>query len=169
MAIKLSADAVTGGIQAGIPLVPHPYASLAAQLGTSEEVLVGHLNQLQAQGDIKRFGVVVRHHELGYCANAMLVWEVPASEIDAIGERLAQRPEVTLCYQRRPHPPIWPYNLFCMIHGKERDTVLEKIQALVKTENLSRYRHEVLFSCKRFKQHGARYQAEPQLAKVSYG
>ena len=36
-----------------------------------------------------RFGLVVRHHELGYRANAMVVWDVPDAEVRAAGSRLA--------------------------------------------------------------------------------
>ena len=37
-------------------------------------------------GTIKRLGIVVRHHELGYRANAMVVWDVADDQIDQVGE-----------------------------------------------------------------------------------
>jgi DNA-binding Lrp family transcriptional regulator len=76
------------------------------------------------EGLIRRFGVVVRHHELGLEANAMCVWDVPDAEVSALGRRLAQEAAVTLCYRRSRVPPDWPYNLFCMIHGSAREEVL---------------------------------------------
>jgi DNA-binding Lrp family transcriptional regulator len=39
-----------------------------------------------AEGIIKRFGVIVRHHELGYTANAMLVHDIPDEAVEEIGE-----------------------------------------------------------------------------------
>jgi DNA-binding Lrp family transcriptional regulator len=70
---------------------------------------------LQAQGVIKRFGVIVKHAAVGYCHNAMVVWHVPEAKIDAIAAQLLTFSFVTLCYQR-PMLAQWPYNLYCMIH-----------------------------------------------------
>jgi hypothetical protein len=64
---------------------------------------------------------------------------------------------VTLCYQRPRHLPDWPYNLFCMVHGQDRNEVRACIQRLVDSMALGNIRHDVLFSGRRFKQRGARY------------
>jgi len=64
---------------------------------------------------------------------------------------------VTLCYRRPRRLPDWPYNLFTMIHGKDRDDVLANIQSLVKRCDLDKIEHKVLFSTRRFKQRGAIY------------
>ncbi len=103
-------------------------------------------------------GIVVRHHELGYTANAMVVWDVPDGQVEAIGEQLGAQPCVTLCYQRPRRLPDWPYNLFCMIHGRDRDRVLGTIEQMLGTLALQEISHKVLFSGRRFKQRGARYQ-----------
>ena len=64
-------------IQSGIPLVSKPYASIGAKVGLSESEVIQRITQLQDNGIIKRFGIVVRHRKLGYQANAMVVWDVP--------------------------------------------------------------------------------------------
>ena len=115
------------------------------------------LGQWLERGILKRFGVVVRHHELGYTANAMCVWAVPEGEVSALGERLAAEPGVTLCYRRRPMAPHWPYNLFCMIHGKAREEVVELRRSLGERLGLDAFPNELLFSTRRYKQTGARY------------
>jgi DNA-binding Lrp family transcriptional regulator len=109
------------------------------------------------QGVIKRLGVVVRHHELGYQANAMVVWDVPDAWVDAMGQQLGADSRVTLCYQRPRVPGRWPYNLFCMVHGQDRDEVRQQVARLVATTGVRARAHKVLFSGRRFKQHGARY------------
>ena len=109
------------------------------------------------EGDIKRFGVVVRHQELGYTANAMLVHDIPDDQVSEIGRALAEEPSVTLCYRRPRSLPDWPYNLFCMIHGRERAEVQAIIAELRQRHGLNDAAHEVLFSLTRFKQNGARY------------
>jgi hypothetical protein len=108
----------------------------------------------------------VRHHELGLEANAMCVWDVPDAEVSALGRRLAQEAAVTLCYRRRRILPDWPYNLFCMIHGSARDEVLAAREDLATRLGLDRHPHSVLFSCRRFKQTGARYLGAKDLAHV---
>ncbi len=157
MVLDETSQALIAAIQDGLPLVSRPYAAIAEQIGISEQEVVRRLGDLIDQGTIKRFGVVVRHHELGYRANAMVVWDIPNERVAQIGERLSGQDCVTLCYQRPRRLPLWPYNLFTMIHGRDRDSVLACIERLIEETGLTRVRHEVLFSKQRFKQRGARY------------
>ncbi len=145
-------------IQGGLPLASRPYAVVGERIGLSEQEVIERISALQDSGVIKRLGIVVRHHELGYTANAMVVWDVPDERLDEIGARLGAQECVTLCYQRPRRLPDWPYNLFCMIHGKERDRVSAYIDALVEDEGLQNIPRRVLFSGRRFKQRGAKYQ-----------
>jgi len=144
-------------LEDGLPLVPQPYATVAQGLGLSEADVLARLHRLRSEGIISRFGLVVRHHELGYRANAMAVWNVPDGQVDDIGRRLSGYDFVTLCYRRPRRLPLWPYNLFCMVHGRDRDTVREQIARLNTEQHLDTHPHDVLFSRRRFKQRGARY------------
>lgn len=144
-------------IQGGLPLVARPYEAIARQLGLDESAVIERIAALTDAGLIKRMGVVVRHRALGYHANAMVVWDVPDGRVEAIGRLLADEPCVTLCYQRPRRLPRWPYNLFCMIHGRERDAVLRRIEQMVACHGLEDIPRRVLFSIRDFKQRGARY------------
>lgn len=144
-------------IQDGLPLVPRPYAAVGEDLGLSEAEVIGWLSRLMEMGVIKRMGVVVRHRELGYRANAMVVWDVPDSTVADVGRRMVENSRVTLCYRRPRRPPAWPYNLFCMIHGRDRASVYQTLEALAKHCGLGQCEHRVLFSRRRFKQCGAHY------------
>jgi DNA-binding Lrp family transcriptional regulator len=150
--------AVARALQHGLPLVSHPYRELGARIGLDEAAVMQTIAQLLRNGVITRLGVIVRHHELGYHANAMVVWDVPDERVDDTGQWLGAQADVTLCYRRPRRPPAWPYNLFCMIHGRERDKVLGYIDRLIGSEGLAEIPHKVLFSGRRFKQRGARYQ-----------
>ena len=97
-------------IQGGLPLVAKPYAAVAAQLGLTEDEVISRLEVLQSAGLIKRMGVVVKHRALGYRANAMVVWDIAADEVERIGALLAGESCVTLCYQRPRRLPVWGYN-----------------------------------------------------------
>lgn len=141
----------------GLSLERRPYARIAAELGTTEADVCRRLEGMVERGVIKRLGVVVRHHELGFGANAMVVWDVPDVDVARIGRRIAVFPFVTLCYRRPRRPPVWPYNLFCMIHGKDREWVEARIAHLNSEVGLEGLPQAALFSQRRFKQRGARY------------
>ncbi|HMM47823.1 MAG TPA: AsnC family transcriptional regulator [Thiobacillaceae bacterium] len=158
--------ALVEAIQEGLPLVPRPYAEIAAFIGASEAEVIARLDRLLDHGVIKRLGIVVRHHELGFRANAMVVWNVPDEHIDECGRCIGASGLVNLCYQRPRRLPDWPYNLFCMIHGKDRDAVLAHLENLRDQCGLADFPYEVLFSRQRFKQTGARYVAAPARAEV---
>ena len=151
--------ALLAAMAEGLPLVPRPYAALGAEIGLSEAEVLERLRVLLADGVISRMGVVVRHHELGWRANAMTVWDVPDARVAEAGGRLRELPFITLCYRRPRRPPAWPYNLFCMIHGRDRATVLDQIEEASRTADLGDLPRDVLFSLRRFKQRGARYDA----------
>ncbi|MHA1600716.1 MAG: siroheme decarboxylase subunit beta [Alphaproteobacteria bacterium] len=144
-------------IEDGLPLTPQPYAAIARHIGLSEADVLARLHRLRADGIISRFGLVVRHRELGYRANAMVVWDIPDGQADEAGRRLAAYDFITLCYRRPRRLPLWPYNLFCMVHGRDRDTVRGQIATLNAEQRLDAFPHDVLFSRRRFKQRGARY------------
>jgi len=149
--------ALIGAIQGGLPLCSRPYAEIGARIGMDESEVMQRLQRLLNDDYIKRMGVVVRHHELGYRANAMVVWDVPDTQVDELGRCLGQFEFITLCYQRPRRLPDWTYNLFCMIHGQDRDEVLQYVNFIVERCALHEIKHEVLFSKRRFKQRGAHY------------
>ena len=144
-------------LQEGLPLFMRPFALIAERIGASENEVMSRIGSWLENGAIKRFGVVVRHRELGYTANAMLVHDIPDDRVGDIGRALAEEPAVTLCYRRPRVLPEWPYNLFCMIHGRERAEVESIIADLRHRHGLADCAHDVLFSLTRFKQNGARY------------
>ena len=142
-------------VEAGLPLVPRPYDDWAEQLGASASDVLATLERWLRQGTLRRFGAVVRHHELGFDANAMTVFDVPDALVDGCGAALAQEPGVTLAY-RRERAPGWPYNLYCMVHGRDRAAVAEVLDAAITRCGLEDHPRAVLFSRRRFKQTGAR-------------
>lgn len=144
-------------IQSGLPLVSKPYAFIGSKVGLSESEVIQRITQLQESGIIKRFGIVVRHRKLGYQANAMVVWDIPDDQVSNVGKQLKEFEFVTLCYRRPRKLPDWRYNLFCMIHGQDRQNVKEKVAFIVEQCQFQHFEHEILFSRRCFKQCGAQY------------
>lgn len=157
VALTSAERALAAALEDGLPLVERPFAALGARAGLDETRVIDRLAAWQAAGVVRRFGVIVRHHELGWRANAMAVWDVPDHQAARYGRRLAAAAGVTLAYRRARCRPVWPYNLYCMVHGTERAEVAARVQALDRETGLAGMPHAVLFSRTRFKQTGARY------------
>ena len=131
-----------------------PFAPVAARLGWTANHVVEQIRQWTAAGVIRRFGAVVRHHQLGFKANGMSVFRVPEAQVDEAGRRLAAHAEVSHCY-RRPPLPDFPYNLFVMTHGRTEDEVRAAADAMAREAGAET--HEVLFSIREFKKVSMRY------------
>ncbi len=152
-------------VEHGLPICPRPYREIARKLETSEQDVIIRLQQLMDNGAIKRYGVVVRHRELGYTANGMVVWDVPDDRVEELGTCIGKYSYVTLSYRRPRRLPDWPYNLFTMVHGSSRDEVQQKVEEIVNNCGLQDIEHTILFSTRRFKQRGASYSPGTSSAK----
>ncbi len=144
-------------IQGGLPLISRPFQQIGKRVGLTEEEVLTVLQAMQERGVIKRMGVIVRHHELGYRANAMVVWDLPDDRVEEFGHKLIRHGMITLCYQRARVLPHWPYNLYCMIHGKAQSEVMQAVRAVIHCCEIDRFPHQILFSLRRFRQRGAFY------------
>ncbi|SCK19354.1 Lrp/AsnC family transcriptional regulator [Vogesella sp. LIG4] len=144
----------------GLPLLPCPFLPLAAASGLAEQAVRERLQDWETSGVVRRFGFVLRHHELGFRGNAMCVWQVPAAARDDIGARLAGDAAVSLCYARPPLGPHWPYNLFCMIHTRDADSARREVRRLAEEHLLLHVPQAMLLSTRRYTQRGARYHQE---------
>jgi DNA-binding Lrp family transcriptional regulator len=142
-------------VEAGLPLEARPFDRWAERLGRRPEAVLDTLAGWLRGGTLSRFGTVVRHHELGWSANAMTVFDVPDDRVDACGAALARIPGVTLAY-RRERAALWRYNLYCMVHGRSREAVQQVLGEAIGPCGLADCPRAVLFSRRRFKQTGAR-------------
>lgn len=141
-------------LQEGLAAEREPFASAAARLGWPAVRVVEQVREWIGAGVIRRFGAVVRHRELGYRANGMAVFRVPEDRVDAVGRRLAERPEISHCY-RRPSLPDFPYNLYAMVHGHTEADVRGLVAEVARDLDLAD--HEILFSVTEFKKTSMRY------------
>jgi DNA-binding Lrp family transcriptional regulator len=148
--------AIMHATQAGLPLTPEPYQTLAAQLGLSADVVMERMQRMIESGIIRRIGAVPNHYKLGYRFNGMTVWNVPDEHIDELGQKIGVLDFVSHCYHRPRHLPYWPYNLFAMVHGKTQqgvDLQIKNIATILGDHNLG---CDVLYSTKILKKTGFR-------------
>ena len=141
-------------LQEDLPAEPTPFATLATRHGADEDTLLATGEALRAAGAMRRFAAVLHHRRAGFSANAMSVWQVPGTEVDAYGERLAAVEAVSHCYQR-PTYPDWPYALFGMLHATSEEALLDAVEAFRRSSGLERY--ELLRSVREFKKVRVRY------------
>lgn len=152
-----AADATLAAlVEAGLPLLARPYAAWGLALQQPAQQVLATLAKWLRQGTLRRFGAIVRHHEAGFTHNAMTVFDVPDAAVDRCGTELAAQRGVTLAY-RRERADGWPYNLYCMVHGRDRTAVQAAIAAAIDRCALAEHPRAVLFSRRRFKQGGASY------------
>ena len=142
--------------QAGLPLVAEPYAALARQLGLETGEVLQRVAAMQACGIIRRIAAVPNHYALGYTVNGMSVWNVSDERIIELGRLVGGLDYVSHCYQRPRHLPLWPYNLFAMVHGRSSDDVVAKVSAIAALLGEHCRGHEVLYSKRILKKTGLR-------------
>jgi DNA-binding Lrp family transcriptional regulator len=105
-------------IQGGLPVTETPYADVAAAIDADVEWVLETIKRFDAEGKVRRVGVIPNHYALGYTENGMTVWDVPADALDEVGPVVADLDFVTHCYERPRHAGVWEYNFFAMTHGR---------------------------------------------------
>ena len=142
--------------QSGLPVARRPYHEIAKRVDIAPDQVIARMRKMQELGLIRRIGVVPNHYNLGYHANGMTVWDVPDDKIEEFGKAIGELDFVSHCYHRPRRLPDWPYNLFAMIHGRDRESTQEKVKLIA--ELLGEYNrgHDVLYSTRILKKTGLR-------------
>lgn len=135
-------------IQEDLPLVGKPFNQWADELAMTEGELLELISWWLEQGFMRRFAAVLNHRQVGFSANGMVVWSCPEERIDEYGRIVASHQEVSHCYHRPAHP-VWPYNLYAMVHGRNTEECRKIADKLAEAIHLHDY--EILFSTKEFK------------------
>ena len=142
--------------QGGLPLVSAPYAAVAGQLGIHEDEVIARLGAMQASGALRRIAAVPNHYALGWRANGMTVWDVDDARVDALGEQVGTLPFVSHCYRRPRRLPLWPYNLFAMVHAHTREEAQPLVARIATVLGDACRAQDVLWSTRILKKTGLR-------------
>ncbi|MET0068514.1 MAG: hypothetical protein ABW096_00640 [Candidatus Thiodiazotropha sp.] len=142
--------------QQGLPLTHDPCQTLAWRIGCWPSDVVTRIDSMLQSGVIRRTGLVPNHYRLGFRGNGMTVWNIPDDRLREAGERIGAMDFVSHCYARPRHLPDWPYNLFAMVHGRDREDVMLKVGELSQQLRVCNQGHEVLFSSAVLKKSGMR-------------
>lgn len=142
--------------QAGLPLTPAPYAAIADELGLKEAEVMARLSAMHDSGVIRRIAVAPNHYALGMVANGMTVWDVENAESVRLGEQVGALDFVSHCYLRPRALPDWPYNLFAMVHGADRNEVAVKRGEIRDLLSDALRQDDILYSTRILKKTGLR-------------
>jgi len=82
-----------------------------------------------------------------------------------LGHKIGALDCVTHSYRRPRHLPDWPYNLFAMVHGKNKETAEAGVQQIADVLGDHNKGHLVLFSTKILKKTGMRLGASRDVSK----
>ena len=144
-------------LQKDMEIIDEPFVRAANNLGITEDELFNQMKHYEKIGVMRRFAAILRHRQVGFTANGMIVWKVPEDRILEVGEKLGSYPQVSHCYQR-PTYPDWPYNVFSMIHCKTHDEANEMAKTIQNQIHVDDYK--ILFSSREFKKTRVEYFVE---------
>ena len=142
--------------EGGLPLSPTPYAEVARWLDLEETEVISRLRRMQDNGVIRRIAIAPNHYALGMVANGMSVWDVEDAVAGALGARIGALDFVSHCYLRPRALPDWPYNLFAMIHGPDRETVEAHRNEIKELLGTDCRQNDILYSTRILKKTGMR-------------
>jgi DNA-binding Lrp family transcriptional regulator len=148
--LQLSAQEqmVVGVLQQDLPLVSRPFDAMAAEAGMTVGDFLMYCRRLKEGGAMRRFGASVRHNAVGYTANAMVCWRVPAVMVEEAGRIMAAYGEVSHCYQREAAPD-WRYNMYTMVHARTKEDLQKTIDRIAGATGIEDYR--ALFTVRELK------------------
>ena len=86
----------------------------------------------------------------------MSVWDVDDVRIDELGARVGALAFVTHCYRRPRRLPDWPYNLFAMVHSRNREEVAARVAEIAALLGAACRAHDILYSTAILKKTGLR-------------
>lgn len=141
-------------LQGHLPLVPAPYDEAASRTKLAPDALLALLRRWHEAGIVRRVALILRHRKMGFTGNGMCIWSVEEDRITELGRVLAQRPEITHCYQR-PAFGGFLSNLYAMIHTRSLVGTCNLFKDLSQRVGLPRGR--VLFSLTEYKKTSPRY------------
>lgn len=91
--------------QRDLPLVPQPFAAIAAQLGTSEAAVIDRMRRLHKSGRIARVGATCRPNTAG--ASTLAALQVPPARIETVAALVGAEPGVNHSYLREGDWNLW--------------------------------------------------------------
>lgn len=126
--------AILNRMQDDLPLIPHPYAAIAADLGIPESELLHRLSRMKEERIITRFGPFFDAAAMGgaFCLCAMAV---PVENFETVLTKVNAHAEVAHNYERTHRLNMWfvlatetPEGIEATADAIERETGIEVLR-----------------------------------------
>jgi DNA-binding Lrp family transcriptional regulator len=137
------------GMEKGIALTTEPFNEIALQLGITTKEVITRLTKLKDQSVIRRFGASIKPNNIGFSANALVAWKVPENRVQEIGDYLSKYQEISHCYERKTVDGRWDYNLYTVIHAREREVIQRMVEEV--SEGIAINEYKILYSTRDLK------------------
>ena len=98
--------ALINRLQRGLPIVPQPYAAVAAELSLTETDLLARIQRLLDTGILSRFGPMFQIERAGGCFTLAAI-AVPPERFEEVAAIVNAFPEVAHNYQRTHALNMW--------------------------------------------------------------
>ena len=133
----------------GIAITPEPFNEIARELGITQKEIIKRLTLLKEEGVIRKFGASLKPNAVGFSANALVAWKVPADRIREVGTQLSKFADISHCYERKPVQGRWEFNLYTVIHATERVDIERMVNQISSVMKLNEYK--ILYSSRDLK------------------
>ncbi len=115
-------------VQDDFPLADNPYGKIAAEIGSSEELVLKQLQFFKKKGQLRKISTasLPRVRKAG---GVFLLWNLPEEKTEEAGQTLAGFEEVVFCAKRTPYQEL-PYNVHVSAEGVPEGKVPELIERM---------------------------------------
>ena len=120
-------------LQGNLPVCSHPFAKLAEELGTDEQTVLSRVQELKAEGYLRRIGTFFDSNNLGY-KGTLVALKVDPAKMQTVAEAVNRYPGATHNYEREGR-----YNLWFTLLSPNLETeakILDEVQALNGVEDM---------------------------------
>ncbi|MDL2261853.1 Lrp/AsnC family transcriptional regulator [Methanimicrococcus sp. OttesenSCG-928-J09] len=93
-------------IQLEFPISAHPFEEIAAEIGTTEDIVIDKLSRLKNEGVIRRIGPIINTRGIGG-TNTLAAVKVPENQIEKAAAVINKYDEVSHNYLRNEEYNIW--------------------------------------------------------------
>jgi siroheme decarboxylase len=129
-------------------IIKMPFRAPARRLGWDENKFLEALKSYKKNGTIRRLGLILAHREIGLRSNVLVAWEAAQRGFQRAVNIFKKTGEISHCYQRKTCAS-WPYNIYTMIHGRNRQDCLRTVKRLSRITGIKNYRE--MFTLKELK------------------
>lgn len=98
--------AIINRLQDGFPIVEQPFAAVAAELGITEDDLIGRVQKLLDEKVLTRFGPMYHAERLGG-ALSLAAMKIPSQDYERVASVVNALPEVAHNYEREHALNMW--------------------------------------------------------------